>query len=279
MPGGFQISYGHANFNDQGSTLATSLGTTITASGSTNTKGSYSQLVASTPYDCCGLWLNYCNASQAGVTNNCSLDLAVGGAGSEQIVIPDIILATVGITSGYCNSIFFPIAVPAGTRIAARSQAPSASETVSVNVVLCDGSFDNDQGLSAFKSYGSVLSGATHGTVVDPGGIANTKGAYAQLVASTTYDISSLWAIFDGFTGGSGTNNSLVDIAVGAAASEQVIIPNIFYGMRSSPLFIQALYGPFKVNIPAGTRLSARSQATSNVSGTRQCNLTLMAAS
>jgi len=81
------------------------------------------------------------------------------------------------------------------------------------------------------------------------------KGAFVQLFAALALKTNYLNVHLDNNNTGQEYH---VDIATGAAASEVVLIPDIEYevdltGNNQIPLIYS-----FKVNIPAGTRLSAR---------------------
>jgi hypothetical protein len=91
---------------------------------------------------------------------------------------------------------------------------------------------------------------------------ANTKGSYLQLIASTARASQGLLVTF----GRIGTADVLVDIAVGAAASETVIVPNLLYSVRGIVQDLTDVFLP--VPVPAGTRVSARSQGGA---GSAQC--------
>lgn len=253
---------------DVGSSTATSLGTTLT-SGTTNTKGSYTQLVASTTRDTDYILLSASNSPSNGF--RLSIDLAVGGAGSEQIILPDFVVSS-GINS--VNQVAIPISIPAGTRLSARCQSSAATDQVSVNVVLCAGSMDF-QPYDMVDTYG-FTSGSTTGVTVDPGGTINTKGSYTQIVASTTRDHMGLFFIVDAGTRTVGVGqNWLIDVAVGAAASEQVLIPNIMMAETGSAMVdTPSVWGPYPVQVPAGTRLSVRAQCTENTAASRVFHLT-----
>jgi len=91
----------------------------------------------------------------------------------------------------------------------------------------------------------------------------HTKGAYAELIASLDYDVYGITVSLSGVGLTASTNNRLLaDIAVGAASSEVVIIPNLMGG--NSPAWNGAAGGAavyfFPLYIAAGTRLSARCQ-------------------
>lgn len=270
MPGGINLAWGGAALSSAGADTTASCGTLLTAAGA-SVKGSYSQLVASTACDAIGLIIT---AGPTTSNQRFSLDLAVGGAGSEQIIAPDLMFsfsANLGIAVAH----FIPLSIPAGTRLSARVQGSAGgSPTLKVSVQLLDAGFDGLGALGACDVYGFV-SGSTKGTTVDPGTSANTKGSWTQLVASTTRDIQALGVTFDGGGGGGGSHNSLVDIGVGAAASEQVLIPNIQETSVSTLGYYPISMLLFPMSIPASTRLSARAQSTSITSSQRNSTVTL----
>ncbi len=82
------------------------------------------QLIASTAKDYAG-FLAGIDTNQADQTDTYLIDVAVGGAGSENVIIPNLSLKSAGAAglSPEPNTGPFYIAVPAGTRIAARLQA------------------------------------------------------------------------------------------------------------------------------------------------------------
>jgi hypothetical protein len=84
---------------------------------------------------------------------------------------------------------------------------------------------------------------------------ANTKGAYAQAIASTTANASMLGILVVGVATSATNTATLLDIATGASGSETVIIENIAVGASTSTYFEV----PFK--IASGTRISARIQS------------------
>jgi hypothetical protein len=113
--------------------VASSILVSITASGTANTKGSYTQLIASTSFDASGFLLAL-RAST--VSRTYLLDIAVGAAASEQVVLPNI-LVSVGTGSALpTDLVYLPMAVKAGQRIAARCQSATASAAMTVGVYL-----------------------------------------------------------------------------------------------------------------------------------------------
>lgn len=120
-------------------------------------------------------------------------------------------------------------------------------------------------------------------TTVTANALANTKGSYSQLIAATTYDSFGFWlAVYA--TQVAATNTSvLVDIALGAAASEVDILSNFMAAARAASIANGGPYWVFiPLFIPAGAMVSARCQAVtgadtvavgiSTVSGRSQVN-------
>jgi hypothetical protein len=274
MPGGFAISFGQANLNDQGTNAAASLGTTLTASGSTNTKGSYAQLVASTPYDASGFWLLLSGASS--LTAGYLVDLAIGAAASEIVLVPNVPFNIQSAANSGTLAIFVPCAIPAGTRISARVQSSTGSTTVTAAVVLLDGSFDEDSSLAAPQNYGA-LTASSVGTSIDPGASANMKGSWVQIAASTTYDIGALQLICDTQKNVTTIAQTwLIDIGIGAGGSEKVIAPNISLSCNAGPMLTNPAPPLIRCQIPSGTRLAIRAQGTNGTSATRKFGATLL---
>jgi hypothetical protein len=91
----------------------------------------------------------------------------------------------------------------------------------------------------------------------------HTKGAYTELIASTSDDCTML-VVTVGTTNSTGVSTGvLVDIATGAAASESVIVANLNAGflnnIASAANNAPTFYIPLAV--ASGTRISARCQA------------------
>ena len=91
--------------------------------------------------------------------------------------------------------------------------------------------------------------------------IAHTKGAWAELVASTSATVNYVAVqVSQIFVSGSNTA-TLVDIAVGPAGSEQVIAADVGVGGANAVPATPGIRYSLPVQIPAGSRLSARIQS------------------
>lgn len=232
-----------------------SYGATITASGSANTKGSYTQIAASLARSCAGVMLQILGNSGAYVL----LDLAIGGAGSEVVVVPNL-HGSISLSSNGNSSIFIPLYLPAGTRVAARCQAGVGASTVRVKALFMTDTFIGlQQQASRYQDWGANLA-ASQGTSVVSSGSVDTKGAWVQLIAASAF--TTKWIIVAMQATG-GARNFAVDIGVGGAGAEQVVLPNLYHANAALGLWYSL---PF--SIPGGSRVAARAACSTATSTT-----------
>lgn len=237
--------------DDQGSNQSA----TVTA-GSANTKGAWTQLFASTPFDADGLFFTL----EWGTGNSYLVDIGIGAAGSEQVLVPNILIQQVAANTYGCDHVLFPIVVTGGTRMAIRCQSSTGLATCFPKLGLYKGGWPSLPRFSRATDYGTNTS-TTQGTAITPSGTANTKGAWAQLVASTTNPIRRL-LLSVGDNGSNARNVSWwIDLGIGAAGSEQVLVPNMQGTMLQGPssfLGLSPMLWELPCFIPSGTRLAAR---------------------
>ena len=107
-----------------------------------------------------------------------------------------------------------------------------------------------------FQNAGADTS-VSEGTQVTSAGSNHTKGSFVQLIASTSYTFGGVLLVLGGAN--TGSRGFLFDLAIGAAASEQVIVPNLYYYSQTDGSFVHA-YIP--IMIPQGSRISGRCQST-----------------
>jgi hypothetical protein len=101
----------------------------------------------------------------------------------------------------------------------------------------------------------------TQGTIVTASATTHTKGAWAQLIASTSAE-TTLVSINVGALGFNATETSaLIDIGTGASGSESVLIGDVAVGSAASQSGGGGISIVVPVKIPSGTRISARIQA------------------
>lgn len=170
----------------------------------------------------------------------------------------------------------FPIAFPARQTLYGRNQGPSQGNIgpdVGVRVF--------SRGIASFpiagsivRSYGVVTASATRGTATDPGAVTNAKGAWVQLGILTER------GIYINVGSYANVNSAdlpawLLDIGIGPAGSEKVLLPNLPFSVMSGSFIrqVQHVHGPFPINLPTGTRIAARLQCDSNKTGSRELDI------
>jgi hypothetical protein len=240
-----------------GAATAVSRGTTVTAAGTANTKGTATQLVAATARDASWIWVNFDDIA-AGV--DYLVDILIG-ASTEAVLIPNLYVGGGTGSISYGTNYLFPLHVPGGSRISARCQASTLSSAVRVSCLLFSSGFDGFEGYGKVTAYGANTADSG-GVSVDPGGTANTKGAVAQIVAATSDPIEWMQVSFGNQLNTVRSSQSwLVDIMVGAA-TEQVLLGNIALNASTSPDVITPQSTPcFPISVAAGERLSAKAQS------------------
>jgi hypothetical protein len=255
--------------------MATTVYPFVTAtSGTVNTKGAYTQVTAATTFDSSRLVVLTASAGLAGLS--VLLDVATGGAGSETVVISNISCVS---DSDFCTGLVMPVDVdiPTGTRLAVRIQTNNGSATT-MNVQLAQ---DNRAlgSLTAPVTYGTSTANS-RGTQVDPGGTINTKGAYAQLTASTTARIDALLLsiFFDTSTTTAVPSFTQwsVDVATGAAGSEVVVLADLLIVANSAADQTRPQAMRLPITIAAGTRLAVRCNCSSNTSASRMLRVAVV---
>jgi len=230
--------------------------TSIPRPATQNTKGAYVEFVASTPFEVAGLILEFQNTPWNLSFVNTLVDIAIGAAASEQVVVPDL---WIGHISGSPMPHYrvVPICIRKGVRIAVRYQTPEGAGSATFRLkmqLLQAGGFAAAQPPTKYEAWGEDAT-ASRGTALTSGAV-NTKGSYVALVAATAF--TTRWVII---TMGNGTAGAsfATDVAIGGAGSEQVVIPNLFTD-HSNPSALASWLLPW--SIPKGTRVSARCAST-----------------
>ncbi len=132
MSGGWEAGSSHGRITTYGATTADSGGIQVDPGAVINTKGAYSQITAATTNLIRQIVLGFGNqGNQTETGSNFMIDLAVGGAGSEVIVIPDFPMVKSSIADDFGMRLIppLPIHIPAGTRLAMRAQSSTADAT------------------------------------------------------------------------------------------------------------------------------------------------------
>ena len=228
---------------------------TVTASASTNTKGSWTELIASTDADTTWLHVRTIISTFNSVDTSFLLDIGTGASGSETVRIANV---GVGYSSSASPGFIFPLSIPSGTRIAARAQSAVASRAGTVSVdVLSD---------AVTAVLPTTLDTIGADTAASRGTNMPTSNTYVQLTASTSQDYQAIVATL----GGSGTSfaieTSTYTIAKGASGSEVELyaFPVASTATETLRLFEPTFSSLYLGHVPSGTRLAVKQSVGRN---------------
>lgn len=235
-------------------------GTTVTAAGTINTLGTIVQLDAAAECDAEGFLLSVGN--QAGTVPAAMLiDLLAGAGGSERPILQCLSTAS-GVGGREFSQIYVPIPIAKDTRISARLQASALTSTIVLGMQLVAGGFPDMPTVQRNVSLG-VSTSTSLGTTVDPGGTANTKGAWVQLgAAGVPFDVK--WIILSVCRNDATMTSQQwrVDIGRGATSNQYVVIPDMAVQGSGSSDDIGPKLISLPLYVPSGGNLWIRCQSS-----------------
>ena len=246
--------------------LATSVSLlNVAASATPHTRGDFTELFSSTTFHAETITVTiWSSPGQSTVNSACLLTLATGAALSEADYVANIPLGG----SVRPQSFTVPCNIPAGTRVAACLQGVVVSQGVNIVVTLRQAG-DQYPAPTVITTIGADTATSNGLVMTVPSG-AHTKSDWTQLTAATSQQYNRLLVCLAAPSTGTMTaTTGMVDIATGGSGSESVLINNVPFEVTAAELFYQAAPVPYIVNIPVGTRLTARYSAASAATGAR----------
>ena len=242
--------------------LAGSTNVTTTASATTHTVGSWTQVLADTATaETAGLLMFFANSTTAAATDTgMLLDIGTGASGSEVVRVQSLAISQQAV----CHTAI-PIRIPGSTRVAARIQSSVASRTLSGGCALFATPFADRLpaavdvlGTSTATSVGTAMSGAS--------------GTWVEIAASTAKDYQALVLVPSLSDTNSGGNvNVRYDLGIGASGSEVAVAavqwlytttPAV--GATNTASIAPGLGGVFGGYVPAGSRIAVRHNVAAN---------------
>lgn len=245
-------------FRDGGNLLRQSDGAafSIAYPATTHTKGSWTQLIASTAANT-SLLRFYMQGLAAAATDTATLvDIGIGAAGSETVIVPDLAVGGHSILE-----INVPVAIPSGSRVALRFQGNrTAPAVLSSGVAVFSG--DGYQLLPASVDVLGVTTATSVGTAMS-----GASGSWVQLIASTETDYQQVIVVPSLSTTDAANITVSYELGIGASGSERVIGSQLLRynsseaAATSNPIFPIPLSGR---PVPAGSRLAVRHNIAAN---------------
>lgn len=224
----------------------------ISAAGTANTKGSWSELEEITTVDASVITVMIPGLSNA----DHLIDIGIGASGSEQVIAANLSVSQGNSSYGDISpfSVRIPISIPIGSRVAARLQSTNTSGWVHLGIIL---ESNNDQKGGRLITIGADTSDSG-GLLITSG--ASVKGSWISLTSSLENDIKAAFFCFGNRVNTGRTDCTwLIDIGVGGVGSEEVLIPDLTLSADVYSDAVRPLNTPvFGVSIPAGVRVSVR---------------------
>jgi len=225
---------------------------TLTASSTAHTKGSWSQLIASTSANASYIIIDAGDVNTSGANTATLLDIGTGASGSETTLIGNVAIGSATRTAPRAPFAFgVPIQIPSGVRLSARIQSVVTSKTATIRIFTFDlGDYAAAPtsvdviGTDTATSAGTAMSGAS-GTWTQV--IASTTRAYRAVVAVPSASDTVVAGITIQFTVGKGAAGSETEI--GRVFGQFSDIETA--GMGVLPTLIPA-------SVASGTRLAVR---------------------
>jgi len=210
---------------------ALAYGTTVTASGTTNTKGSWANVVTTpTAHDSYLVVINVNGLALSATSRQALLDIGIDEAGgtSYTVKINDLYVTNAGpytVNGGIWY--VFPLRIPAGSTIGARVQCTIASVTCAVNIQLF-GLPAHPEMIrvgSRVETIGAVTASSS-GTAITPG--STSEGAWTSM-GSLSND-AWWWQVGFGQNDGSTSAAGIhFDVSAGDASNKKFLLENLLF--------------------------------------------------
>lgn len=267
VPGGAN-SFNKVQSNNSGRPTTTQ-GTTVTPA--VGSKGSWAEAIPSLDADTFGLLICINGNNVSAGSRNSVVDIGIGAAGSEVVLVPDLIggNAMTYIQNGGGLWYFFPVRIPAGTRVAVRAQGTVVTD-FHVFIQAFQQPADPSQVKAAAKIEAIGMT-APQGTSVAP----NTTGEGTWTLLGATTRENWFWQLGAQVQSSDTTHNNNavhVDLAEGDGTNFRVIMDSVLLSTNTTeggvlvPQFINCAK-----RVPAGRNIYARAQVSNAVDNLYVC--------
>jgi hypothetical protein len=236
--------------------VLTTLGTLVPEDATDHTKGAYAQLFASTDFDVWGISFMVGATSSAGAIVNYLLDIAIGGAGSEQVIASNILIGNSrGIAPGSPFTFWFlPIFIPKGTRISARTQGSGGTGVPYLMMTLTGGPSNPLWPVFQGCMTIGINTAASGGTSLTPGAT-GTYSAWTSIGSALSREIKAFQPIFQA---GSDSNIGTLYYHLETGYSSTALSRHLFACDSSENVIGIYPAMPIYSRIPSGTQMQMR---------------------
>jgi len=230
---------------------------------SANTKGAWTELIASAPHYTPGFWLHSLAHPGSVPADNLEyvlMDIGIGASGSEQVVLPNLGWWPNDSFATAAEMIYVPLAIGPGDRVSARFQTaePSPRE-LWIYLHLASGLPTMPGGFSRAVTYGADET-TSLGSAAQPFRAA-TDRVWFEL--ATLIEPAKVAII--GYQGPPERVRFQWQLGIGVAGSEIPVGIRVHAkGESSRDDVAPSLWGPFAVDWPTGTRLAMKGAVHSN---------------
>lgn len=231
-------------------------------------KSGWQQVFASAPFAVAGFTFFFQYVYDPATATNSQamlVDIGIGPSGSEVVLVANLQVSGTNNNVVRCGEVspLIPLSIPAGTRIAIRAQCNVGNCYLVGGMMLHGAAWLSPLGFGQCTTYGADTANSRGTLVQCPAD--NTKGSLYELTAAVTAPVRGIILATGG--GGeeyAGFNEWNIDVAVGAAGSEAILLPDVQNTAGTHPYgYTGMLHWSelFLVDIPAGTRISVRHRA------------------
>lgn len=234
---------------------------TAAASATAHTKGTWTQLIASTSAESGLLMVRADGVSTAATETSMLLDIGVGASGSETPIMENLAIGGASVSSGASNGLLapLPVRIPSGSRVSCRIQALIPSDTCTVSASLF--AMNAQQMLPTSVDVIGTDTATSRGTA-----FSGASGSWTQITASTSQRYRALFAVPSVIGTDIVSFNTALEIAVGAAGSE-VEVGRVYVDYRNTESVFhvsRVFYAPIACDIAAGSRLSVKTPVSAD---------------
>lgn len=241
--------------SNSGTVGTTTPWTGVTSGGTTNTYGTVTEIIsaANNIHDSWGIEIILANAGASATASQASVDILIGGA-TDDVLISSLLC---GYTYGASQVRYlFPLHIPKGVRLAARSSSVRVSAPILVGCYLYSGGVPPWQCGRKVTTYGTKINNS-RGVAITPAA-SGAAATATEITASTSEDHFAFLLGLQPATDTTITPAGYIATQIGVgAATEDKTGPVYWWAKTTEEYWTNA--GPFMPtfnDVPSGSRLT-----------------------